>query len=77
MPKCSATCLTSWSLQSGIKLISGYDDISAAMRLLFRGLPVVTKPTKPLIDCISGKFRIPTNSPQILLYVIWNFHRFV
>ena len=39
--------------------------------------PTVTESTNSTMDCISGKFRIPTNSPQILLYVIWNFHRFV
>ena len=29
------------------------------------------------MDCILGKFRIPINSPQILLLLIWSFPRLI
>ena len=50
-----------------------YGNISGATRVIFRCLSAVTEPTKPLINCTSGKCRLLINSPQILLYVIWSF----
>ena len=56
--------LTSRSLQQRNQT-SCNGHISSITWVIFSCLSAVTELTKPLMDCISGKFRIPINIPQI------------
>jgi len=83
MSKFYATCLTVNRL-SNITFSSTAESNFQSLWLYFGRytshlslFPTVTESTNSIMDCISGKFRIPINSPQILLLVIWSFPRFI